>query len=169
MLSFFRFFQRILNSTEPLLLVLVLHSLPFVDRDLCDRESDMPWGIQMCMVSLIIVPSCPSAADQLSLLNSFTHAAIAYYTILSPQDDTATTFKQVHRTQPILSYIPSILDPKNMNMNMQQHQTKTNMPEKKESKHSMAFGLPREKVREFMKSHNLMHWKVPRSTPTLYP
>mmetsp|Transcript_18557 Transcript_18557/g.29130 ORF Transcript_18557/g.29130 Transcript_18557/m.29130 type:complete len:214 (+) Transcript_18557:93-734(+) len=99
------------------------------DRDFCDRESDMPWGIQMCM------------------------------------DDTATTFKQVHRTQPILSYMPSILDPKNR----QQHQTKTHMSERKESKHSMAFGLPREKVREFMKSHNIMHWKVPRSTPTLYP
>mmetsp|Transcript_19177 Transcript_19177/g.31495 ORF Transcript_19177/g.31495 Transcript_19177/m.31495 type:complete len:233 (+) Transcript_19177:60-758(+) len=70
------------------------------DRELCDRESDMPWGIQMCM------------------------------------DDTATSFKQVHRTQPILNYNPSILD---------HHPTMTHMSEKKERKRSMAFGLPREK------------------------
>jgi len=90
------------------------------------------------------------------------------HSFLYPQDDTSS-IKQVHRTQPILSYIPSILDPKNNH----RHPSMTPMSEKnknKERKHAMAFGLPREKVREFMKSHHIpMHWEVPRSIPTLYP
>lgn len=129
----------------------------FIDHELCDRESDMPWGIQMCIVSLIMMSSLTRVC-RLHLLISFTQRAISFLLPFSAQDDT-TTFKQVHRTQPILSYNPSILD----------HPTMTLMSEKKDRKRSMAFGLPREKVREFMKSHNLMHWKVPRSTPTLYP
>ena len=100
----------------------------------------------------------PSSPHRLHLLNR--SLMPQSHSLLSPQDDTATSFKQVHRTQPILNYNPSILD---------HHPTMTHMSEKKERKRSMAFGLPREKVREFMKSHNLMHWKVPRSTPTLYP
>lgn len=48
----------------------------YVDRELCDRESDMPWGIQMCMVGPIILSI--SIASQLHLLASFTHAATAY-------------------------------------------------------------------------------------------
>lgn len=44
-------FLRI-HSTWPSLLVPAR-----VDRELCDRESDMPWGIQMCMVSLTIMSS----------------------------------------------------------------------------------------------------------------
>mmetsp|Transcript_13151 Transcript_13151/g.19681 ORF Transcript_13151/g.19681 Transcript_13151/m.19681 type:complete len:235 (+) Transcript_13151:115-819(+) len=97
------------------------------DRELCDSESDMPWGIQMCM------------------------------------DDTATSFKQVHRTQPILSYTPSILDPKNR----QHHPTMTPMPEKKERKHSMAFGLPREKGSILTPSSNEGRNKRPLMAPSI--
>ena len=146
------FFAFCAYSTGPLLLLSVL----FIDRELCDRESDMPWGIQMCMVSLTIMSSL-TRVYRLHLFISFTQRAITFLPF-SAKDDT-TTFKQVHRTQPILSYNPSILD----------HPTMTLTSENKDRKRSMAFGLPREKVREFMQSHNLMHWKVPRSTPTLYP
>jgi len=123
-----------------LLLFLILHILnrtlmrclcskisTCADRELCDSESDMPWGIQMCM------------------------------------DDTATSFKQVHRTQPILSYTPSILDPKNR----QHHPTMTPMPEKKERKHSMAFGLPREKGSILTPSSNEGRNDTPLMAPSI--
>jgi len=47
---------HILNRT--LLRCLCSKISPFADRELCDSESDMPWGIQMCMVSLITMLSC---------------------------------------------------------------------------------------------------------------
>ena len=78
------------NDCEVILLFLILHILnrtslacalfsSFVDRELCDSESDMPLGIQMCMVSLITVSSCPHCCLSVASLASFTHLTYAFY------------------------------------------------------------------------------------------